>query len=83
MDVSELEEVTNPDGSTEYVFPETIRDKAENKVEERIVGSVFIPLGEAIRERDMFTMAAAGALFGHLLGEQALQLSGVKVVPTS
>lgn len=77
--IDELEELIEPDGSLGYVFPATIRRQAEGvKVHERILGSQFVPMGEALESGDMFTLAAAGALWRHLaLGSNSLYGAGV------
>lgn len=66
----DLELQHDNDGNIYYAFPATIRDQAEtDKAAERILGSKFIPLQEALRSRDMFTSAAAGQLMAHLLDQ--------------
>lgn len=76
VEQDELEMVAREDGSKYFVFPETIRDKAGgDKVAERILGSRFVTLEQALASRDMFTSAAAGQLVAHLL------VSGEYLVP--
>lgn len=61
---SELEQVVDNDGNIYYVFPKHVRDQAEgDSAGERILGSRFIPLEEALKSRDMFTSAAVGQLW--------------------
>ena len=62
-------EVTHDDkGSIFYTFPRHVQSQAEgDKPGERILGSKFIPLAEALESRDMFTSAAAGQLMAYLL----------------
>lgn len=67
---AELELMHTDEGDVYYAFPATIREQAEgDKAAERILGSKFIPLQEALKSRDMFTSAAAGQLAAHLLGQ--------------
>lgn len=67
IEQNELEIVAN-EGELHYAFPATIRDQATgDKSAERILGSRFVPLTEALSSRDMFTCAAAGQLMAHLL----------------
>lgn len=67
---SELEVSHDDEGNVFYSFPESVRSQAENdKAAERILGSVFIPLAEALKSRDMFTSAAAGQLVSYLLSQ--------------
>lgn len=63
-----LEMLYSDTGEPYYTFPATIRAQAEgDKAAERILGSTFVPLHEALKSRDMFTSAAAGQLLAHLL----------------
>lgn len=56
------------EGHVFYAFPAHVRNQAESdKTAERILGSRFIPIGDALQSRDMFTSAAAGQLVGYLL----------------
>jgi ADP-ribose pyrophosphatase YjhB (NUDIX family) len=56
------------DGDVFYSFPPHVQDRAEHdKTAERILGSRFIPITEAMQSRDMFTAAAAGHLVVYLL----------------
>lgn len=67
---AELELIHDDSGNVFYSFPETIRSQAQNdKAAERILGSVFVPLAEALKSRDMFTSAAAGQLVSYLLSQ--------------
>jgi 8-oxo-dGTP pyrophosphatase MutT (NUDIX family) len=62
-----LDKVVNDDGREVYVFPTTVRDSVEGDVAaERIFGSMFVPIKEAMLSRDMFTSAAAGQLLVRL-----------------
>jgi 8-oxo-dGTP pyrophosphatase MutT (NUDIX family) len=66
----ELETDHDEDGNVFYSFPADVREQAEgDKQGERILGSRFIPISEALQSRDMFTSAAAGQLVGHLLSQ--------------
>jgi len=57
-------------GGVYYTFPAHIRAQAEGDGSaERITGSRFISITEALRSRDMFTSAAAGQLMARLLSE--------------
>lgn len=63
----DLEKVTNEQGEEVYVFPRTIREAARGDgASERIFGSMFVPIKQAMVSRDMFTSAAAGQLLVHL-----------------
>jgi 8-oxo-dGTP pyrophosphatase MutT (NUDIX family) len=57
-------------GNVFYSFPAHVQAQAEgDKTAERILGSRFIPISEALQSRDMFTSAAAGQLTGYLLSQ--------------
>jgi 8-oxo-dGTP pyrophosphatase MutT (NUDIX family) len=68
--VDELEIGYDDDGNVFYNFPADVREQAKgDKTHERIFGSRFVPVTEALRSRDMFTSAAVGQLVGHLLSQ--------------
>lgn len=75
----ELEHVTPDDGSPGYwAFRPEIRRQAEgDEIAERILGSRFIPIQEAVRSPDLMTSAGAGLLTAHMLGSDALRFAGV------
>lgn len=63
-----LEKTTDETGKEVYVFPSTVRDTVEgDATAERIFGSMFVPIQEAMMSRDMFTSAAAGQLLVRLM----------------
>ena len=68
--IGELEAtvVDNPDGSQQaaYVFPSTVQEEAKGDGAEKIFGTRFVPIAEAVGSRDMFTCAAAGQLIVQL-----------------
>lgn len=68
VSTNELEVTYDDSGNIFYTFPEHVKNQGEgDKAGERILGSKFIPLAEALRSRDMFTSAAAGQLMAYLL----------------
>lgn len=72
-------------GDVYYTFPSHVQNQAEgDKAAERILGSRFIPISEALQSRDMFTSAAAGHLVVHLLsqGEYLLPQKPAHQAPT-
>jgi 8-oxo-dGTP pyrophosphatase MutT (NUDIX family) len=75
----ELEEIIPSDGgSSHYAFRADIRQEATgDKVAERILGSRFITLQEAVTSPDLMTAAGAGLLTSYMIGSSALQLAGV------
>ncbi len=82
VEPNELEVIKREDGSNEYVFPATIRDTAQgNKAAERILGSRFIPVGEAGKSRDMFTQAATGKLMTALFDGELPYLGPANTAP--
>jgi ADP-ribose pyrophosphatase YjhB (NUDIX family) len=63
-----LEKTVDETGREVYVFPSGVRDTVEGDVAaERIFGSMFVPIKEAMLSRDMFTSAAAGQLLVRLM----------------
>jgi 8-oxo-dGTP pyrophosphatase MutT (NUDIX family) len=67
---ADLELTHSEEGDVFYAFPAHVRAEAEgDKPAERILGSRFIPLEEALKSRDMFTSAATGQLVARLLAE--------------
>ncbi len=63
----ELEMATDENGQVTYVFPQQVRDSVEgDRAAERIYGSMFVPIREAVMSRDMFTSAAAGQLLARM-----------------
>ncbi len=77
---SELDHVVQDDGSETYVFPGHIRQQAEgNKPAERILGSKFVLVEEAMQSRDMFTSAAAGHLLTGLFTGRLPYITGQQV----
>jgi hypothetical protein len=61
--MSELELSHDEDGHVFYMFPKHVRDQAEgDKAGERIMGSRFIPVEEALQSRDMYTSAGTAQL---------------------
>jgi 8-oxo-dGTP pyrophosphatase MutT (NUDIX family) len=78
----ELELDHDDSGSVYYTFPAHVREQAEgDKPAERILGSRFIPITEALQSRDMFTSAAAGQLVARLLGQGEYLLPQVPAHP--
>ena len=69
VDQSELQVDTDDNGRVFYIFPDEVNDNTEHDVTEKILGSRFIPLEEALKSRDMFTSAAAGHLLADLLSK--------------
>ena len=70
IEPDELELTHDEKGNVFYAFPAHVRTQAEqDKTAERILGSEFIPLAQALKSRDMFTSAATGQLLSHLLSE--------------
>jgi len=69
----ELELVADESGAPYYRFQQGIRDQAETKVEERILGSRFVPVGELIHSSDLMTSAGVGLLTTHMLGMHSLR----------
>ena len=68
VEADELEIDHDEQGNVFYSFPAHVREQAEgDKPAERILGSRFIPITEALQSRDMFTSAAAGHLLVKLL----------------
>lgn len=55
------------DGSVYYAFPERTQETAEDASTEKIFGSRFVPLHQALKSKDMFTGYAVGQLLGELL----------------
>lgn len=85
LQAEELELAHDDEGNVFYTFPAHVQAQAEgDKTAERILGSRFIPVSEAVQSRDMFTSAAAGQLVIHLLnqGEYLLPQQPVKSVVT-
>lgn len=75
----ELEQINQEDGASYYAFRHDIRAQATgDKVAERILGSRFIPIQEAVTSPDLMTAAGAGLLTGYMLGSSALRLAGVE-----
>jgi 8-oxo-dGTP pyrophosphatase MutT (NUDIX family) len=63
-----LEKSVNEAGQEVYVFPSAVRESVDGDVAaERIFGSMFVPIKEAMLSRDMFTSAAAGQLLVRLM----------------
>jgi ADP-ribose pyrophosphatase YjhB (NUDIX family) len=63
----QLEKITDEQGKETYVFPRTMREAVQgDNASERIFGSMFVPIKEAMMSRDMFTSAAAGQLLVRL-----------------
>lgn len=74
----EVDRIEAEDGAVSYQFKDELKAAGEgDKSAERILGSTFIPLHEAMKSPDMFTRAAAGSLVGHLAGQGALTLAGL------
>lgn len=70
LEASELDIDHDEDGNVFYVFPAHVRAQATgDKTAERILGSRFIPIGEALQSRDMFTSAATGQLLYKLMNQ--------------
>jgi 8-oxo-dGTP pyrophosphatase MutT (NUDIX family) len=67
IDPEYLELIAREDGTVSYAFPDHVQNGAEDRTAERILGSTFLPLAEALESRDMFTSAAAGQLLVSLL----------------
>ena len=65
------------DGKPYYAFPERTVETAEDAATEKIFGSKFVPLHEALQSKDMFTGYAVGQLLGKLLED------GNYIVPQS
>lgn len=55
------------DGALYYAFPEQTQKTAEDAATEKIFGSRFVPIHEALQSKDMFTGYAVGQLLGRLL----------------
>lgn len=55
------------DGSLYYAFTDRTKETAEDAATEKIFGSRFIPLHQALQSKDMFTGYAVGQLLGKLL----------------
>jgi ADP-ribose pyrophosphatase YjhB (NUDIX family) len=65
--LDELDEHLAADGAISYTFPDATKAIAgTDKIAKRILGSKLIPLSEALTSEDLFTQAAAGALWRHL-----------------
>lgn len=80
----ELELMHDNYGNVMYSFPGTIKSAAQyDKAADRILGSKFIPLQEALKSRDMFTSAAAGQLLANLLeqGEYLVPQTSKNITP--
>ena len=65
------------DGTPYYAFPERTVETAEDAATEKIFGSKFVPIHEALQSKDMFTGYAVGQLLGKLLED------GNYIVPQS
>lgn len=64
----DLENSIDDKGNEVYVFPRSTRDLVEgDRDAERIFGSMFVPVQQAMMSRDMFTSAAAGQLLVRLM----------------
>lgn len=79
----ELELAVDDNGGPYYRFKEGIRDQAETKVEERILGSRFVPVGELIHSSDLMTSAGVGLLTTHMLGMHSLRFATEPEPPIS
>lgn len=63
----QLEKIIDSHGDETYVFPRTMRESVVgDNATERILGSMFVPIKQAMMSRDMFTSAAAGQLLVRL-----------------
>jgi hypothetical protein len=63
----QLEKMMDENGNEMYVFPRTMRESVVgDNASERIFGSMFVPIKQAMMSRDMFTSAAAGQLLVRL-----------------
>lgn len=64
----QLEKMIDDQGKETYVFPRTMRESVVgDSASERIFGSMFVPIKDAMMSRDMFTSAAAGQLLVRLM----------------
>jgi ADP-ribose pyrophosphatase YjhB (NUDIX family) len=76
---NEVETIVGPEGQIHYRFREEIRAEAQpESPEERILGSIFIPMAEAVQSPDVYTSAAAGRLIAHMLGNGIMRLSHIE-----
>lgn len=70
FEANELDIDYDKDGNVFYTFPAHVRAQAEgDKTAERILGSQFIPISDALQSRDMFTGAAVGYLAAYMLNQ--------------
>jgi 8-oxo-dGTP pyrophosphatase MutT (NUDIX family) len=67
IDTDELEISYEDDGTLFYKFPDAVARNADNKVVEKIYGTKFVPLREALDSKDMFTVFSVGLLMGKIL----------------
>ncbi len=77
----ELEQRTDEKGVTYYAFRQDLLEAAQAAADgsEKILGSRFIPLKEAVSDSpDLMTGAGAGMLAAHLLGSKTLGFMGVE-----
>lgn len=79
VEPNELVKIDNPDGTSHYAFTSDIQSQAEgDKAAERILGSKFIPVTEAVHSSDILTEAGVGLLTARMIGARTLQFAGVE-----
>lgn len=77
---NELEEVQD-DSGTYFRYKQDLLEAAQARGDgtEKILGSRFVPLREAVQDsHDLMTSAGAGLLAAHLIGGQTLSFAGVE-----
>lgn len=80
VEPNELVKVDSPDGTAHYAFTSDIQSQAEgDKAAERILGSKFIPVTEAVHSSDILTEAGVGLLTAHMIGSNTLRFAGVQL----
>lgn len=79
VEPNELVKVENQDGTSHYAFTSDIQSQAEgDKAAERILGSKFIPVTEAVHSSDILTEAGVGLLTARMIGARTLHFAGVE-----
>lgn len=69
IDTAKLSLGHDKDGSIFYAFPEDTTNATHPDATEKIYGSKFVPLNEALESKDMFTVVSVSLLLGQLLSD--------------
>jgi len=84
VEPDELVKIDNTDGTSYYAFTSAIQAEAQgDKTGERILGSKFIPVSEAVDSSDILTEAGVGLLTARMIGARTLRFAGVEAPTTN